>query len=233
MTCATVAQQHDRGTHLMPVPSVHDRDLVAALRAGNEWAFTALVERYHPTMLRLARNYTPDDAVAQEVVQETWLSVLLGLPRFEGRSALKTWIFRILVNIARTRGQREHRTIAFSLAGRHDVADGNPAAGADRFGDDGNVGASLASEEDLPEEHLLAAEMHAYIRAAVEQLPPRQRMVITLRDIDDRPADEVCKLLEIAPTHQRVLLHRARSSVRRALEPHLVETSPLRSLAAS
>ena len=176
-------------------------------------------------MIRLARVYTPDDAVAEEVVQETWLAVIQGLPRFEGRCALKTWIFRILTNIARTRGQREHRSIAFSNLGGADSDSSEPAVDPDRFGHDGHWTAAPVSWEGMPEERLLAAETHAHIRAAVDTLPPRQRTVITLRDIEGWTADEVCNVLEIAATHQRVLLHRARSAVRRALEHYLMETA--------
>ena len=197
--------------------------MLAALRRGDEAAFVSLVDRYHATMLRLARVYVADEAVAEEVVQEAWLGVLHGLSRFEGRCALKTWIFRILTNVARTRGRREHRCIAFSRMEGADDGSGEPAVDPDHFAQDGHWAMAPQSWEEIPEERILAAETRAHIRAAVETLPARQKAVITLRDIEGWSADEVCNLLEITAIHQRVLLHRARSAVRQALDHYLTE----------
>lgn len=200
-----------------------DLRLVAALRAGDEAAFVGLVERYHASLVRLATVYVGDRAVAEEVAQETWMGVLRGLERFEGRAALKTWIFRILTNRAKTRGQREGRTVSFSALGGGPEAD-EPAVDPDRFLPPdhpqwpGHWAAPLQSWGQSPEERLLSGETAEVIRAAIEQLPPAQREVITLRDVDGWASTEVCELLTITETNQRVLLHRARSKVRQALE---------------
>lgn len=202
--------------------------LVAALRRGDEASFLALVERYHGALQRLALSYVGSRALAEEVVQETWLGVVQGIGRFEGRSSLKTWIFRILTNQARTHGAREARSIPFAeLAGRR-AGPGEPAVDPAMFVPDGEADAGWwdshpASWRALPEERLLAAETRAAIDAAVACLPPNQRVVITLRDIEGFSAQEVRELLEVSDANQRVLLHRARAKVRRALEQHLEE----------
>jgi RNA polymerase sigma-70 factor (ECF subfamily) len=202
-----------------------DVRMVAALRTGDEAAFARLVDRYHSSLLRVARLYVADSA-AEDVVQETWLGVLRGLDRFEGRAALKTWLFRILVNRARTRAVREARTVPFSrlveLATETVESAVNPA----RFlpvDDPCWPGHWLLppSAEDLPEQRLLAGELHERVRAAVSALPPAQREVVTLRDIEGWTADEVCRLLGLSDANQRVLLHRGRSRVRAALETYL------------
>lgn len=203
--------------------------LVAALRRGDEQAFLTLVERYHPMLQRVALSYVGSRALAEEVVQEAWLGVVRGIDRFEGRSSLKTWIFRILTNQARTHGAREARSIAFAdLAGERGAPD-EPAVDPSWFTPDGQPDAGWwsahpASWEALPEERLLAAETRAVVARAVAALPPNQRVVIALRDIEGWPADEVCQLLELSDANQRVLLHRARAKVRRALERHLAES---------
>ncbi len=204
------------------VPSADDAALVEALRAGDESAFMQLIDDYGPQMLRVAMLYTPTRAVAEDVVAETWLAILDGLDRFEGRSSLKTWIFRILVNRARTRGVRERRSVPFSSLGDGEERSVEP----DRFlppGDRsaGHWAAAPARWSDLPEERLLAGETVAAAHAAIEELPPAQRTVITLRDVEGWDANEVCDLLGISEGNQRVLLHRARAKVRRALERHL------------
>jgi RNA polymerase sigma-70 factor (ECF subfamily) len=198
------------------------RALVDALRQGDQMAFETLVDRYGPTMLRVAGLYVRDRAVAEEVVQETWLAVLQGIERFEGRSSLKTWLFRILTNRAKTRGTREARTLPFSaLAG--DEADDGPSVEADRFLTDGAWASPPSSWETVPEERLLSQETLERVGAAIEALPPAQREVIRLRDVEGWEAAEVAAALDITDGNQRVLLHRARSKVRQALEDYLDE----------
>jgi RNA polymerase sigma-70 factor, ECF subfamily len=202
----------------------NDADLVARLREGDETAFAWLVDAYGAQMLRVARMYVRDRAVAEEVVQETWLAVLNGIDRFEGRSSLKTWIFRILANRAKTRGQRESRTVPFSALGGDSADPGEPAVDPDRFlaADDPRTPRAWASPpRDWPEDRLLAGETLDVVRQAIEELPDAQRTVISLRDVEGWSAEEVAKALEISDGNQRVLLHRARSKVRDALERYL------------
>jgi RNA polymerase sigma-70 factor (ECF subfamily) len=202
-------------------------DLVAALRTGDERAFDWLVQQHHTTLVRLALRYVHDPAVAEEVAQETWLHVLEGLPRFQFRSTLKTWMARILMNRARTRAQRERRSLPFADAWRASLAGGEPAVDPDRFvrsesPENGDRWAS-APQPFLPEERVVADETSAVAYEAIARLPIGQREVITLRDIEGRPAAEVCNTLGLTETNQRVLLHRARSRVRAALERHLTD----------
>jgi RNA polymerase sigma-70 factor (ECF subfamily) len=205
-------------------PFADDGALAAALRDGDEAAFAWLIERYDGSLRRLARTYVSTVAVADEVVQETWLAVVEGIGRFEGRSSVSTWIYRILANIARSRGVREQRTIPFSsAAGALDEGDG-PAVDPDRFHTRG-VGAGAwrappSPWDDTPAATAAGRETLAVVHAAVSVLPPSQREVITLRDIEGWSAPEVCNALALTETNQRVLLHRARSKVRRALELH-------------
>ena len=200
-----------------------DARVVAALRAGDEAAFRMLVAELHSSLVRVALVYVPSRAVAEEVVQETWVGVLRGLDRFEGRSSLKTWIFRILTNTAKTRGRREGRTIPFSsLQSPGTVPE--PAVDADRFRPDDDPrwpGHWAAAPEELPEDPLVAAETRARLEAAIADLPANQRAVITLRDVQGWTSEEVCNALDVSETNQRVLLHRARSKVRAALEHYL------------
>jgi RNA polymerase sigma-70 factor (ECF subfamily) len=194
-----------------------ERRLIQALRDGDASAFEQLVRMYNAMLLRVAQMYVSSRAVAEEVVQETWLAVLNGIDRFEGRSSLKTWIFRILTNIAKTRGVREGRSIPFSALAE-------PAVPPERFrppDDPVEPGAWAAPPKPLPEEALLAAETLRVIETAIEALPPAQRAVISLRDIEGWSSDEVRNALELSETNQRVLLHRARSRVRRALEEYV------------
>jgi RNA polymerase sigma-70 factor (ECF subfamily) len=203
-----------------------DAEIVAALRRGDQSVFADLVDAYSPGLMRVARMYVRDRAVAEEVVQETWIAVLRGIDRFEGRSSLKTWIFRILMNTAKTRGQRESRSIPFSAAGGDDEASVDP----DRFlgADHQWAGGWMLgpSEWQTPEEELLQGETREQILAAIEQLPDQQRAVITLRDIEGFPANEVSAALGISDGNQRVLLHRARSKVRAAIESYLGAVEP-------
>jgi RNA polymerase sigma-70 factor (ECF subfamily) len=218
MMTTEIALQDSEASIIDTPASSEDSPFVDALRRGDEAAFISVVEQYHTSLLRLARVYVADPAVAEEVVQETWLGVLKGLSRFEGRCSLKSWIFRILTNIARTRGKREHRSIPFSRFCAADTENPEPTVDAGRFGPDGHW---TVPPEGRPEEHLLAGETCAQIAAAVETLPERQKAVITLRDIEGWAAEDVCQVLEISAVHQRVLLHRARSTVRQALERYL------------
>jgi RNA polymerase sigma-70 factor, ECF subfamily len=199
-------------------------DLLARLRAGDERAFASIVERYYPAMIALARSYVRTHEVAEDVVQETWLSVMKSLDRFEERSSLKTWIFRILVNIAITRGTREARSMPVSALAPAD--DAQPAVDVERFrpADDpypGHWQSFPADWQALPEAARIGRETLATVKRAVEELPNAQRIVITMRDIAGCTADEVCNALDLSAVNQRVLLHRARSHVRAALERHL------------
>jgi RNA polymerase sigma-70 factor (ECF subfamily) len=198
-----------------------DEKLVSGLMDGDEDAFATLVDRYGPMMLRVASLYVRDRAVAEEVVQETWLAVLQGIDRFEGRSSLKTWIFRILTNRAKTRGAREARVLPFS-AFAADAERDEPAVDPDRFlGPDSQTPQAWATPpRGWPEERLLAAETRAVVADAIEHLPESQREVIRLRDVEGWKPDEVTEALEISDGNQRVLLHRARSKVRAALEDY-------------
>jgi RNA polymerase sigma-70 factor (ECF subfamily) len=203
------------------VADAADEDLVERARGGDEEAFTELVRRYSPALLRLARTYVPSHAVAEDVVQETWLGVLRGLERFEGRSSFRTWLFRILVNRAKTRGVREHRSVPFaSLGGGGDGEDGDdgPSVDPTRFLEDGAWASPPRRWEDDPELALQSAEARRAAEAAIAGLPERQRIVITLRDLEGLSSDEVRNALDLTETNQRVLLHRARAKVRQALE---------------
>ena len=209
----------------MAVAGSAEAQLLEALRAGDEAAFAQLVREYQPSLVRVARIYVSTQAAAEEVAAETWLAVLNGLDRFEGRSSLKTWIFRILTNIAKTRAQRDGRTLPFSALqdpGRVPEA----ALDADRFLDPQHPrwpGHWAVRPEPWPEDALVAAETQAVVAEAIEALPPAQRAVISLRDVEGWSSEEVRNALELSETNQRVLLHRARSKVRRALESYLGE----------
>ena len=209
----------------MTVAEASEERLLVRLRAGEETAFRELVARHDRAMKRVALTFVRSPSVADEVVQETWLAVIKGLERFEGRSSLKTWIFRILANRAQSRGAREQRTTPFSSLSSPDDEDG-PTVSPDRFLPPGHAAAGYWSVTpshffELPEERLLAAETSALVSAAIEQLPQRQRQVIRLRDVEGWDADEVCACLELSRANQRVLLHRARSAVRAQLEEYL------------
>ena len=213
--------------HVEAATRLDDVQLVRSLRDGDEAAFVLLTREYHHSLLRVARIYVSSRAVAEEVVQETWLGVLQGLDRFEGRSSLRTWVFRILTNIAKTRAQREGRTLPFSALARPEAVP-EPAVEPERFRapDDPSWPGHWSSPPqawNAPEERLLGGEMRAVVEHAIEELAPAQRAVISLRDVEGWPSDEVCNALDISETNQRVLLHRARSKVRRALEDYLTE----------
>jgi RNA polymerase sigma-70 factor, ECF subfamily len=202
-------------------PMRSDKETLAALRRGDERVFVELVEQHQTLMLRVASRYVRNQAVAEEVVQETWLGVLNGLRNFEGRASLKTWIFRILTNRAITRAEREGRAVPFSSVG--DTGPDEPAVDPDRFRPEGDrwPGGWKCFPDPLPEDRLLERETLAVIDSAIAELPDRQHLVISMRDIDGWSAEEVCQALQISEANQRVLLHRARSKVRRCLEAYL------------
>jgi RNA polymerase sigma-70 factor (ECF subfamily) len=200
-----------------------EASLIEALRNGDEAAFTALVEQYYTSMVRIAMIYVSDQAVAEDVVQETWIGVLRGLDRFEGRSSLKTWIFTILTNRAKTRAQRESRYVPLATVWGDEAEDSEPVITPERFSAEGHWwdDSKPNSWEAIPEDRLLSQETLALIDQAIAELPQGQREVIRLRDIEGWSSAEVCNVLDISETNQRVLLHRARSKVRRALEQYL------------
>ncbi len=194
------AESSAPGTRLA---SPDEQELLDGLCRGDERAFVTLLARYHGPLLRLALLYVPSRAVAEEVVQETWLGVLQGLGRFEGRASLKTWIFRILVNRARTRGEREGRSVAFSDLISAELEGSEPTVEPDQFWPAdhpqwANIWVSYPRPlPSLPEEQALARELRGYIHRAIAALPPVQRQVITLRDVEGWGADEVCGLLAL------------------------------------
>ena len=202
--------------------------LIKQLKEGDETAFTRLVEHYHNTLLLLARRYVRSQSSAEEVVQETWMGVLQGLPTFERRSSLKTWIFRILTNNAHTRALRDQRVIPFSsLAEREEESE--TFAGEPECFDEvrrpfaGNWTSLIEDKHEQPEENLLSSEAHAHIAGIIEALPANQRTVMVLCDIEGLRSEEICTRLGISMVNQRVLLHRARSKVRRVLQSYFDE----------
>jgi RNA polymerase sigma-70 factor, ECF subfamily len=210
------------GTMAIPTAAREELALLERLRAGDEAAFSMLVREHGPTMLKVARTYVRSRAVAEEVVQEAWVGVLKAIDRFEGRSSLRTWILRIVVNIAITRGTRESRSVPMSALA---TGDDEPAVDVDRFrsADDPYPGHWRSYPTDwrtLPAGVLEGKETLALVKAAIEELPEMQRLVITLRDVVGMEPDEVCETLGLTDGNQRVLLHRARSSVRTRLERH-------------
>jgi len=202
----------------------HEEDgaLVAALRRGDADVFAAVVDRHSPAMIRVAMAYVPSRAAAEEAVQEAWIGVMRGIDGFEGRASLKTWIFRILTNVAMRSGARERRSVPFSaLAEAEDT--GEPAVDPDRFLPADHElypghWATMPARWPTPEEGLLAGETREVIAAAIAELPVAQRTVISLRDLEGWSSEEVCEALEITAGNQRILLHRARSRVRNAVE---------------
>ena len=193
----------------------NEADLLAALRAGDERAFMELVREYSPGMRRLALTFVRTPALADDVVQEAWLGVLRGLDRFEGRSSLRTWIYTIVANIARTRAKREARTLPLSSLQAPDAADDDASVDPDRFLADGHWSRPIE-----PWRALVDAEARSVIDDAIAKLPPSQRRVIELRDVEGWSSAEVRNVLDLSETNQRVLLHRARSKVRAALEDY-------------
>ena len=200
-----------------------DEQTLAALRTGDERAFRELFARSYPMMKRVARTYVASDAVAEEIVQETWMAIVTGIDRFEGRSALGTWIFSILTNQAKTQSAREKRAMPFSCVAPS-PAEG-PAVDPDRFQKDDEAWpghwATPPRPWQKPERRLLSLEAREHLKAALAQLPDRQRLIVGLRDIDGQSAEEVCDLLGLSPENQRVLLHRGRARLRAVLEEYL------------
>jgi len=200
-----------------------DHELVQRLRDGDESAFAELIDRYGATMLRVAQVYVRDRATAEEVVQETWLAVLNGIDRFEERSSLKTWLFRILTNRAKTRGERDGRVVPFSALAGQEAEGDEPSVDPDRFlgPDSPHPGAWAAPPIGWPQDKLIEGETLGVIETAIDQLPQAQREVILLRDVDGWTPMEVSDALGITDGNQRVLLHRARTKVRAALERYM------------
>jgi RNA polymerase sigma-70 factor, ECF subfamily len=192
-----------------------DGELVLRLRSGDERAFVSLVGRYHEPMLRLAGSFVPSRAVAEEVVQDTWLALLRGLDGFEGRSSLKTWLFRVLVNRARTTGTRENRTIP--------VADPEPAVDRSRFDASGGWADPPEHWIEAAEGRMEAGKLADRVRVWIDELPTRQREVVLLRDVEEMSSEEVCSVLAISEVNQRVLLHRGRSRLRQLFEDEFRE----------
>lgn len=211
----------------MTISAPDEVALVDALRRGDEAAFAALVERHTPSMLRVAAGYVPNHEIAEEVVQETWIALLKGLDGFQGRSSLRTWLFTVMVNIAKTRGVRERRdtevqVLAFT-AGTVDPA---------RFREAGQQWAGHWKQDqapvpfpDTPEGSVLGDELITVTQRELDKLPVRQREVVTMRDVLGMESAEVSALLDISPANQRVLLHRGRAAVRQALEDYLKESA--------
>jgi len=207
-----------------------DKIIIERLRAGDETVFEQLIESYHAPLLRLAGMYASDPRVAEEVVQETWIAVLRGLAKFEGRSSLKTWIYSILVNRAKTSAQREGRYRRQESLDETATDPGDSGIPLDRLVNitdkppySGHWATFPTAWEYAPEARFDSVELQRVIHEAIDSLPDLQREVITLRDINAFSSDEVCNILSISETNQRVLLHRARTRVRRALEKYLVE----------
>jgi RNA polymerase sigma-70 factor, ECF subfamily len=192
-----------------------DEELLRRLRGGDERAFASLVTAYNGSMLRLARAFVPSRAVAEEVVQETWLAALRGLAGFEGRSTLRTWLLGILVNKAKTAAAREQRSVP--------VPDAGPAVDQSRFGVDGAWSDPPERWVEAADDRLVAAKLVGRLAEAIDDLPPRQREIVVLRDVEGLSSADVCSVLEISEANQRVLLHRGRSRLRQALEDEFRE----------
>ncbi len=199
-----------------------DAELAARLQDRHEATFTAVVASWSPGMLRLARSFVSTDESAREVLQDAWLAVVANIGSFQGRSALKTWVYRILVNTAKRRGERESHVVPWSSWATDQDESSPPTVDPARFRspDEAYAGHWQTFPAPWPslEDRVLAGEVRRTVGAAVAELPTRQRIVITLRDVEGYTADEVCEILEITPANQRVLLHRARAAVRGTLE---------------
>ena len=207
--------------------TVDETRLVAALRAGDEVAFARLVDRHTPSMLRVARGYVPSREIAEEVVQETWIALLKGIDKFEGRSSLRTWLFTVMINIAKARGVRERRDADAAITA---YTGGTVDPARFRTGEDPYPGHWKRGDEpspfpETPEGSVLGNELVDVARRELDNLPERQRMVVTLRDMLGFDSSEVCEMLDISVANQRVLLHRGRAAVRQVLEDYLEDRS--------
>jgi RNA polymerase sigma-70 factor (ECF subfamily) len=194
---------------------IPDDKLVDRLRAGDERAFADLVERYSPSMLAIARTHVASHEIAQDVVQDTWLALLKGIDGFQGRASLRTWLFRVLANIAKTRGVREKRSTPVDMH----IVDDRPAVSANR------LRSHDAQWGESPERSLLSGEALDLVGRELARLPERQRIVVSLRDVDGYDSDEVCALLDLTAANQRVLLHRGRARIREALGGYFATAS--------
>jgi RNA polymerase sigma-70 factor, ECF subfamily len=209
------------------IATVDESTLISALRDGDEAVFAQLVDKHTPSMLRVARGYVPNREIAEEVVQETWIALLKGIDKFEGRSSLRTWLFTVMINIAKARGVRERRDADVAIAA---YTGGTVDPARFRGSDDPYPGHWLADETpspfpDTPEGSVLGSELVAIARRELDKLPERQRIVVTMRDMLGFDSSEVCELLDISMANQRVLLHRGRAAVRQVLEDYLAETT--------
>ena len=209
------------------IATVDESSLIAALCDGDEAAFAQLVDKHAPSMLRVARGYVPSREIAEEVVQETWIALLRGIDNFAGRSSLRTWLFTVMINIAKARGVRERRDADAAIAA---FTDGTVDAARFRAADDRYPGHWRRGEEpspfpDTPEGSVLGSELVDVARRELDKLPDRQRIVVALRDMLGLDSGEVCELLDISIANQRVLLHRGRAAVRQVLEDYLEDRS--------
>ena len=200
--------------------------LIQRLRAGDETAFTEMVNQYHGALIRLALAHVSDRSVAEEVVQDVWMAVLEGIDRFEGRSSLKTWVFSILTNKAKTRGVRESRSIAMSALSAEGEEGDDPTVDPSRFRTNGHwkdywTDYPQSWDEGTPERRLLEKEGAGLLEQAIAALPSRLKQVLIMRDVEGLDSKDVCVLLSISEANQRVLLHRARGKVRQAMETYL------------
>jgi RNA polymerase sigma-70 factor, ECF subfamily len=205
--------------------TIDEAAVIAALRDGDESAFAQLVDHHTPSMLRVARGYVPSHEIAEEVVQETWIALLKGIAHFEGRSSLRTWLFAVMINIAKSRGVRERRDSDAAIAA---FTGGTVDPSRFRTGEDPWPGHWKESEQpspfpDTPEGSVLGDELVTIAQRELDKLPDRQRTVVTLRDMLGFDSSEVCELLDISVANQRVLLHRGRAAVRQVLEDYLRE----------
>jgi RNA polymerase sigma-70 factor, ECF subfamily len=209
------------------IATVDESTVIAGLRDGDETVFAQLVDQHTPSMLRVARGYVPSHEIAEEVVQETWIALLKGIDNFEGRSSLRTWLFAVMINIAKARGVRERRDADAAIAA---YTGGTVDAARFRTGEDPWPGHWREGQEpspfpDTPEGSVLGDELIDVARGELDKLPERQRIVVTLRDMLGFDSSEVCELLDISVANQRVLLHRGRAAVRAVLEDYLEDRS--------
>jgi RNA polymerase sigma-70 factor, ECF subfamily len=209
------------------IATVDESTLIAGLRDGDETVFAQLVDQHTPSMLRVAGGYVPSHEIAEEVVQETWIALVKGIDNFEGRSSLRTWLFAVMINIARARGVRERRDADVAIAA---YTGGTVDAARFRTGEDPWPGHWRQGQEpspfpDTPEGSVLGDELIEVARGELDKLPERQRIVVTLRDMLGFDSSEVCELLDISVANQRVLLHRGRAAVRAVLEDYLEDRS--------